>query len=178
MAERPLHRVGGDPIFSGPVDATAPENIFTSQRPMLNYFLRSLISPNSLAAFHVNKSPDIVSISIESAAHLYALLDLWPALGDFTHELSHQQCCGHQISRGCPDIGFDHICIWCHFRLHLCSAHDQHVVVPVQMVQALPPSEEYPHGLCNTILIHGHDAEDKSVQGKSILLFRSISNII
>jgi hypothetical protein len=96
--------VGGDHIFSGPVDMTAPENVFTSQHPMQNYFLRSLVSPNSLVAFHVNKSPDIVSISIESAAHLYVLPDLCPVLGNFTHELSHQQCCGHQISRGCPNV--------------------------------------------------------------------------
>jgi hypothetical protein len=170
--------VGGDPIFSGPVDATAPENVFTSQCPTQNYFLRSLVSPNSLAAFHVNKSPDIVSISIESAAHLYALPDLWPALGDFTCELSHQQRHGHWISRGCPNVGFDHIHAWHCFRLQLRSAHNQHVVVPAQTVQALPPSEEYPHGLCDTVLIHGCDAEDESVQGKSILLFCSISNII
>ena len=45
------------------------------------------------------------------------------------------------------------------------------------MVQALLPSQEYPHGLCNTILIRGREgAEDKSVQGKSTLLFCSIHN--
>ena len=158
----------GDPTLTNPVDAPMPEHVLISQRPTSNYFLKGLVSSNSLAAFHLNKKPDILTISIGDAANLYALQDFWPALGDFARGLSHQQRRGRRISRGCPDVGFDSIRIWSRFRIQLRSTHDKLVVVPAQTVQVLPPSQEYPHGLCDTVLIQGHGcAEDSPVQGKS-----------
>ena len=82
--------VNGDPTFSSPVNTVVPQDVVTSWHPIQNYFLKGLVTPDSLAVLHFNKSPDIASISIESAAHLYALPDLWPVLGDFTLGLSHQ----------------------------------------------------------------------------------------
>ncbi|KAH8996029.1 hypothetical protein EDB92DRAFT_1967415 [Lactarius akahatsu] len=141
------------------------EEIVMSQRPMQNYFLKGLVSLNSLAAFHLNKTPDIASISIGKATHLYALQDFWPALGDFMSRLSHQQHRGHRVSRGCPDVGFEDI---------------------PQTVQVLLPSQKHPHGLCDTVLIHGlgdaGDSRDESVQGEAAhiaqvrMLFQPISN--
>ena len=160
----------GDPALTSPVDvsAPAPELVLTSQRPMPNFFLKGLLSSNSLVTFHLSKTPNITSISIGEAADLYALQDFWPALGDFSHTLSHQQRRGRRVFGGCPDVGFDHIRIWSRFRIQLRSAHDKVVVVPPQTVQALPPSEEYLHGLCDTVLIQGHGcAKDEPVQGKS-----------
>jgi hypothetical protein len=99
---------------------------------------------------------------------LYMLQDFWPALGDYWRRLSHQERRGRRVSRGCPDVEFDHIRIWFRFRTQLRSAHDQHVVVPAQTVQVFPPSSEYPHGLCNTVLIHVRGGtEDESVKGES-----------
>jgi hypothetical protein len=72
--------VNGGPTFSSPVNAAAPENIITSWCPIQNFFLNGLVSLASLAAFHFNKTPDMVSSSIALTAHLYALLDFWPAL--------------------------------------------------------------------------------------------------
>ncbi|KAH9001804.1 hypothetical protein EDB86DRAFT_3063618 [Lactarius hatsudake] len=162
------------------------EEIVMSQRPMQNYFLKCLVSSNSLAAFHLNKTPDIASISIGEATHLYALQDFWPALGDFMSGLSHQQRCGRRVSRGCPDVGFEDIRIWFRFRIQLHSVHDQHVLLPAQTVQVLPPSQKHPHGLCDTVLIHGlgdaGDSGDESVQGEAAqvaqvrMLFQPILN--
>ncbi|KAH8997724.1 hypothetical protein EDB86DRAFT_3064262 [Lactarius hatsudake] len=152
----------------------------------INYFLKGLVSSNSLAAFHLNKTPNIASISIGEATHLYALQDFWPALGDFMSGLSHQQCCGRRVSRGCPDVGFEDIRIWFRFRIQLHSVHDQHVLLPAQTVQVLPPSQKHPHGLCDTVLIHGlgdaGNSGDESVQGEAAqvaqvrMLFQPISN--
>ncbi|KAH8987702.1 hypothetical protein EDB86DRAFT_2808727, partial [Lactarius hatsudake] len=159
------------------------EEIVMSQRPMQNYFLKGLVSSNSLAAFHLNKTPDIASISIGEATHLYALQDFWPALGDFMSGLSHQQRRGHRVSRGCPDVGFEDICIWFRFRIQLHSVHDQHVLLPAQTVQVLPPSQKHPHGLCDTVLIHGlgdaGDSGDESTAAQVAqvrMLFQPISN--
>ncbi|KAH8983937.1 hypothetical protein EDB92DRAFT_1936602 [Lactarius akahatsu] len=162
------------------------EEIVMSQCPMRNYFLKGLVSSNSLAMFHLNKTPDITSISIGEAAHLYALQDFWPALGDFMSRLSHQQHRGCRVSRGCPNVGFEDIRIWFRFRIQLHSVHDQHVLLPAQTVQVLLPSQKHPHGLCDTILIHGlgdaGDSRDESVQGEAAqvaqvrMLFQPISN--
>ena len=102
---------------------------------------------------------------------MYTLLDLWPALGDFARRLSHRQHHGCWISRGCPNVGFDRICIWYRFKVQLRSAHDELIVEPAQTVQALPPSQEYLHGKCDTVLFHGREAGYKSIQGESTLLF-------
>ncbi|KAH8985112.1 hypothetical protein EDB86DRAFT_3066078 [Lactarius hatsudake] len=82
--------------------ATAHEMIVTSRRPTANYFLNGFVSSDSLTAFHLNKTPDIASISISDAANLYALQDFWPALGDFTRGLSHQQLIPAQTVQALP----------------------------------------------------------------------------
>ncbi|KAH9009022.1 hypothetical protein EDB84DRAFT_1446577 [Lactarius hengduanensis] len=153
-AEQDLH-----PVL--PPAVAACEEIIMSERPMQNYFLKGLVSLNSLAAFHLKKTPDIASISIGEATRLYALQDFWPALGDFMSGLSHQQRRGRRVSRGCPDVGFKAIS---------------------QTVQVLPPSQEHPHGLCDTVLIHGLGGageSDESVQGSVAqvrVLFQPVSN--
>ncbi|KAH8987547.1 hypothetical protein EDB86DRAFT_3065710 [Lactarius hatsudake] len=154
-----------DPDTAHSLTATAHEMIVTSRRPTANYFLNGFVSSDSLTAFHLNKTPDVTSISISDTANLYALQDFWPALGDFTRGLSHQQCRGRRISRGHPDVGFDHIRVWFRFKIQLRSTHDRHVVVPAQTVQALPLSKKHPQGLCDAVLIHTHgDAGDESFQ--------------
>ncbi|KAH9166213.1 hypothetical protein EDB89DRAFT_2115908 [Lactarius sanguifluus] len=163
-----------DPDTVHSLTATAHEMIVTSRRPTANYFLNGFVSSDSLTAFHLNKTPDVASISISDAANLYALQDFWPALGDFTRGLSHQQRRGRRISRGHPDVGFDHIRVWFRFKIQLRSTHDRHVVVPAQTVQALPLSKKHPQGLCDAVLIHTHgDAGDESFQVR--MVFQPIS---
>ncbi|KAH9020515.1 hypothetical protein EDB84DRAFT_1589727 [Lactarius hengduanensis] len=132
-----------------PPAVAACEEIIMSERPMQNYFLKGLVSSNSLAAFHLKKTPDIASISIGEATRLYALQDFGRHWADFM---------------GCPDVGFEAI------RYKLRSVHDSHVLLPAQTVQVLPPSKEHPHGLCDTVLIHGLGGageSDESVQGSA-----------
>ncbi|KAH8991606.1 hypothetical protein EDB86DRAFT_3065127 [Lactarius hatsudake] len=163
-----------DPDTVHSLTATTHEMIVTSRRPTANYFLNGFVSSDSLTAFHLNKTPDVASISISDAANLYALQDFWPALGDFTRGLSHQQRRGRRISRGHPDVGFDHIRVWFRFKIQLRSTHDRHVVVPAQTVQALPLSKKHPQGLCDAVLIHTHgDAGDESFQVR--MVFQPIS---
>ena len=155
--------------FASP-PAIQDERILRSQRPTKNHFLKGFLSSTSLAAFHLNQMPTFTSLSLEQATNLYALPDFWPALGDFTNGLLYQQRRGRRVARGHPDVGFDHIRVWSHFRIQLHSVHDKQVVTPSQTVQALPPSESEGqlHGLCDAILIHAHEGtEDESVQGKS-----------
>jgi hypothetical protein len=140
------------------------DKIVTSQRPMQNHFLKGFLSSTSLAAFHLNKASNITSLSIDQAANLYVLPDLWLALGDFTSKLSYQQCCGCCIATGRPDVGFDDICIWYRFKIQLHSLHNKQMVTPAQTIQACPPSQCRPHGLCDTVLIHApKGTEDESV---------------
>ncbi|KAH8999792.1 hypothetical protein EDB86DRAFT_3063873 [Lactarius hatsudake] len=164
-----------DPDTAHSLTVTAHEMIITSRRPTANYFLNGFVSSDSLTAFHLNKTPDIASISISDAANLYTLQDFWPALGDFTRGLSHQQRRGRRISRGHPDVGFNHIRVWFQFKIQLRSTHDRHVVVPAQTVQALPLSKKHPQGLCDAVLIHTHgDAGDESFQETQVIQVRMV----
>jgi hypothetical protein len=127
--------------FICPSAGILDKKIVTSRCPMQNHFLKGFLSSTSLAAFHLNKTPDIASLSIDQAADLYALPDFWPALGDFVSKLSYQQRCGCHVATGRPDVGFNHIHIWNHFKIQLHSLHDKQTVTPVQTVQACPPSQ-------------------------------------
>jgi hypothetical protein len=115
--------------------------IVTSRHPTQNHFLKGFLSSTSLAAFHLNKVSNITSLSIDQAADLYVLPDLWPALGDFTSKLSYQQHRGHRIATGRPDVGFDDICVWYRFKIQPRSLHNKQMVTPAQTVQAHPPSQ-------------------------------------
>ena len=180
-------RVDGDPTLASPAAAEADLDaqqdlhsahplavaaveklVRSSQRPAQNYFLEGLVSSDSLAAFRLKETPDMASISIGEAAELYMLQDFWPALGDFSGGLSYQEHRGRRVSTGSPDVGFDHIRLWYRFRIQRRSAHDQNAVESAQTVQVSPPSPEYPHGQCDTVLIHVRvGAEDESTKGES-----------
>jgi hypothetical protein len=97
--------------------------------------LKGFLSSTSLAAFHINKMPNIASLSIDQATDLYALPDFWLALGDFTSKLLYQQCHGCCVATGCPDVGFNHIHVWNRFKIQLCSLHDKQAVTPVTVRQ-------------------------------------------
>ncbi|KAG1777252.1 hypothetical protein EV702DRAFT_1197580 [Suillus placidus] len=102
-------------------------NLVRGPRPVRNHFLKGILSGDAQTAFQVNVTPDYRSLS--------------PA------EIS----INGEHTRWNPEYGRYHT--WNKFRLQLHSAFQQRVIIPSRVVQAYPPSNDFPLGNCDTILI-------------------------
>jgi hypothetical protein len=116
-------------------------------RLMRNLFSEGNISVDASIAYHLNKKPDVPTISIDSAA-LLSGVDLRRALIDYVHACSGKGGPPGLIS----DIPFDHLRVWFKFKIQLYSAHHTRVIMPAQTIQAVPPSNDAPLGRCDTVM--------------------------
>ncbi|KII84503.1 hypothetical protein PLICRDRAFT_117735 [Plicaturopsis crispa FD-325 SS-3] len=134
-------------------------------RPVCNLFLKGSLGSDtsSLAAYHLNGSPDIPIISINDAASLFGLQDLRPALGDYHRGLSYVQRNGRRVSDNHTTLPFSHIRVWLKFKIQQHSVHNPNSVIPSRTVQALPPSSYNKHGHCDTVLINSIDGNTDSL---------------
>jgi hypothetical protein len=131
-------------------------NLFTS---------KGVLSVDSTAAFLLNVTPHISSITIEDAAQMYRLEDFWPALSDYGNGLTHEARRGRRIGRAGDDIGFEKIKVWVKVRIQLESIHHGHIVMPAETVQCLPPSDDAPHGICDTVLADNPASLSTAIDG-------------
>lgn len=96
-------------------------------------------------------------MSIDDAAQLYGLNDLRPALSDYQRRAASSPTTPRTIvgSRGQSDsLPFDLLNIWVHVRIQNKAYYSPHQVLPAQTVNAVPPSDDWPHGSLDTILFN------------------------
>ncbi|KAG1726381.1 hypothetical protein EDB19DRAFT_1897642 [Suillus lakei] len=105
-------------------------------RPVCNHFLKGILSGDALTAFQLNISPDYKSLSSVEIHTKYLLPDFNSA-GESTL---------WDGSSGC-------FCTWNKFRLQLHSAFQPRIIMPSRVIQAYSPSDDFPLGNCDTILI-------------------------
>ncbi|KAG1786661.1 uncharacterized protein HD556DRAFT_1434660 [Suillus plorans] len=105
-------------------------------RPVHNHFLKGILSGDALAAFQLNVTPDYKSLSLAEIRTKYTL-------PDFDHELTNFIRCSSLASseHTCWDPKYGRFQPW--------------VIMPSRVVQAYPPSNDFPLGNCNTIPIDG-----------------------
>ncbi|KAG1872583.1 hypothetical protein C8R48DRAFT_769988 [Suillus tomentosus] len=117
-------------------------------RPVRNHFLKGILSGDAQTAFQVNVTPDYRSLSPTEISTKYALPDFDRALADF---VTRSSMSGDENTRWDPKYG--RYQAWNKFRLQLHSAFQQRVIMPSRVVQAYPPSDDYPLGNCDTVLV-------------------------
>jgi hypothetical protein len=117
-------------------------------RPVRNHFLKGILSEDALTAFQLNVTPDYKSLSPAEIRTKYSLPDFDRALTDFIHRSS---LASGEHTRWDPKYG--RFQAWNKFRLQLHSAFQPRVIMPSRVVQAYPPSNDFPLGNCDTILI-------------------------
>ncbi|KAG1726930.1 hypothetical protein EDB19DRAFT_1897601 [Suillus lakei] len=113
----------------------AEQKRFHGPRPIRNHFLKGVLSVESNAAFHITVSPDRKSLSITDLQSLYSLPDFGAVLAEYINDSVPEH----------PDNGLD--------ILQLLSTFQSRVVMPSQIVQAFPPSDTFPLGNCDAVLI-------------------------
>jgi hypothetical protein len=117
-------------------------------RPVRNHFLKGILSGDALTAFQLNVTPDYRSLTLAEIPMKYALPDFYRALADF---IARSSTSSGEHTRWDPKYGRYHA--WNKFRLQLHSAFQQRLIMPSRVVQAYPPSDKFPFGNCDTVLI-------------------------
>ncbi|KAG2146426.1 uncharacterized protein EDB93DRAFT_1240884 [Suillus bovinus] len=123
------------------------QNRFHGPRPVRNHFLKGILSVEANAAFHVTISPDRKSLPITDLQSIYSLPNFGAVLMEYIND----------SSQNTPTTAWtcarDSVRTWNKFRLQLHSTFQSRVVMPSQIVQAFPPSETFPMGNCDAVLV-------------------------
>ncbi|KAG2039927.1 hypothetical protein BDR03DRAFT_980544 [Suillus americanus] len=133
----------------------------TTTNPALFWVSRVLPdkAKDALTAFQVNVMPDYKSLSPIEICTKYLLPDFDIALANFIHH-SSQSTDEHTLWDG----RYGRFCTWNKFRLQLRSAFQPRIIMPSRVIQAYPPSGDFPLGNCDTILVNamGDDGQISS----------------
>ncbi|KAG1759913.1 hypothetical protein EDD22DRAFT_781898, partial [Suillus occidentalis] len=118
-------------------------------RPVRNHFLKGILSGDAHTAFHLTSTPDFNALTSASIQTKFSLVDFDDAISQFINQLA--------LSTGKYtrwDYRYGHFCTWNKFRLQLHSAFQPQVIMPSRVIQAYPPSDAFPLGNCDTVLIN------------------------
>jgi hypothetical protein len=141
--------------------------------------LRTFSTP--LAAFHLNRKPDISHISINALAEKFNIPDLYPALVDFfsSHLTNPSIHCigGRRRVQANAQLPFTHVMVWHSFRVQTRSMDDGFVTDP-RRLNAVPPCDMWLHGRYDSALFIQDSANlaacpDVGLDGKSSKVIRS-----
>ncbi|KIJ64110.1 hypothetical protein HYDPIDRAFT_91168 [Hydnomerulius pinastri MD-312] len=122
------------------------ETRFTAPRPIRNYFLKGILSDDSRAALHVTVKPDLSSVTIAVTQQKYCLPDFASAFHNYLRRHANEADLNKFFQLPLKT--------WLKFRVQLLSVHNGRTVMPSQVVQAYPPSEKFPFGNCDTVLLN------------------------
>jgi hypothetical protein len=110
-------------------------------------------------AFHLNRDASFKQMTVDEVADRFNLPDLRPSLADFMQCTIKEKPSLYQVggrrkaTSGCP-LPFDKLEVWSSFRIQTKSYHDLQKVLPPQTVMASPPSDEWPLGRYDAVLVN------------------------
>jgi hypothetical protein len=136
-------------------------------RPVRNHFLKGIMSGDASTAFHLTVTPDYKSLAPGDICTKYSLPDFNDALANFIQRSS--QSSGEYTHW---DLNYGRFHTWNKFRIQLHSAFQPRVIMPSRIVQAHPPTAEFPFGNCDTVLIN-MAVDDGSISTTSSLVLYS-----
>ena len=138
-----------DPRYIDPtldwVQCVAPDEVtyLHGPRSFHNHFLAGMLSDNFKSALHVTIKADFANKSSHYVAEMYRLFDFPDLLHTYIDNRPGDDSYLHgRLLKG-----------WNKFRLQLQLHLHPLNIIPSQQVQALSPSEEFPFGKCDAILV-------------------------
>ncbi|KAG2352868.1 hypothetical protein BDR07DRAFT_1454796 [Suillus spraguei] len=154
-----------DPTFSW-IARVAPQEMhrFQAIRPIRNHFLKGLLSDEANAAFHVTIAHDLADRSSASLAQHYHLPNFPNVLSQYLDGVSGQNSPYHGRL----------LKTWYKFRLQLHSRLRPCNIMPSQQVQAYPPSDTYPFGNCDIVLLQPTNAHPQSTLVPCVVQVRMV----
>ena len=120
--------------------------------PIQNHFLKGLLHNDARVAFNLTLKPDLSRYTIQHLCTVYKLWDL-PL---------HYEAYVRQSTLTLPNINQTQFVFWNtlsfqawrKFWIQLLSAFNGRIVMPSCLVQAYPPSVDFPFGCADTVLIN------------------------
>lgn len=149
-----------------------------STRGIPNYFYRAkLLQTGALTAssvlphrtyrsslntvFHLIRDPSFKRTSIDSVAGQFNLPDLRPAIADYITRLEDGASNGHienvggrRLAKPGCSLDFTHLELWTKVRLQSTAYHYPHDVLPPVTINAGPPSDQWPYGLSDSVIVN------------------------
>ncbi|KIM60187.1 hypothetical protein SCLCIDRAFT_26833 [Scleroderma citrinum Foug A] len=117
--------------------------------PCRNYFAGVLLSNNAETALHVTRRPDQTNLTINAIAAMYHLVDFPEEYSRFLGLYGADVELTWRI--------FDCITIWHKFQVQLHSVFCPSMIMPSQVVQAKPPSDDFPLGCGDVVVVKAGD---------------------
>ena len=154
--------------------ASSPPDLFTqavqlsaSISPSTPLPLRMFHSEST--AFHLNRHPNLVELTVDEVAVKFKLPDLHPALADYIRHARELQSPTFKIgqrqsARTNAELPFSHLRVWYSARVQVRSTDSMDVSDP-QRVCAEPPSLEWPFGRYDTVLLSDGSAPGQGLHG-------------
>ena len=113
----------------------------------------------SCTAFHLSWDPSLKQMSINEVAEKFGLLDLHAVLVDFIHcylpSNPAPYLIGSWLSAAAhSNIGSVKIQVWSSICLQLKLFHNMDEVIPLKLINACPPCEDWPLGLYDNVIVN------------------------
>lgn len=127
---------------------------------------------------HLSRDPSIRRQPVSTVASIFGLPDLRPALKDlitrYDTKAGQLTIGGRRIAPlDCP-LPFSDLEIWNSARLQTKTFHEPHTILSSTMINAEPPSPEWPYGRYDSAIFNidsTHSWPESKLQGKSPLLY-------
>ncbi|KAH7913503.1 hypothetical protein BJ138DRAFT_1220593 [Hygrophoropsis aurantiaca] len=157
-----------DPTL-GWISRVSPEDLyqFSGKRPVRNYFLKGLLSSDAETAVNVTIAPTHKNKTIQWVNEIYRLPFFEDHLIAYVSTLTNLPMMQENL----------HFHVWNTFRLQLRSNFQQRKVMPSQLVQAHPPTQDYPFGNCDTLLLQSDYEFPFVVQVRCVFRFTHNSGL-
>ncbi|KAI6098239.1 hypothetical protein EV401DRAFT_2148854 [Pisolithus croceorrhizus] len=131
--------------------APSEHRCFNSPRSIRNLFAKGFLSSGTPAALSVMSTPDHKKLNVCDVANIYALPDFATRLVEYI-----SRCTGSMTPHLVLE-SFDEVVVWHKFCMQQYSTFGPSVIMPSQVVQALPPSPDFLLGNCDAILLNTHE---------------------
>ncbi|KAI6156556.1 hypothetical protein BKA82DRAFT_3964805, partial [Pisolithus tinctorius] len=128
--------------------APGEQRHFNSPRSIRNLFTKGLMSKGTVAALSVTITPDRVKLNIADIGTTYALPDFFERLNEYVVRRAESVTSHIALQM------FDGVSVWYKFRIQQYSTCRPSVIMPSQVVQAQPPSPDFPYGNCDAVLLN------------------------
>jgi len=154
-----------DPALSWVQEDLPGEQIrLIGPRPICNHFLKGVLCEDSRAAFNLTVKPDSLRLTIQQLSSMYKL-------GEFP-SLYALYICRSVLTL--PDITQSQLTswnalsfsTWRKFRLQLLSVFNNCTVMPSRLIQAYPPSKDFPYGYVDAVLLNSQSLGYPTPAGK------------
>lgn len=138
---------------------------------------------SSTTAFHIANKPSL-RMTINEAADLYGIPDLRPAIWHFLQRVHHRA--DHPVSGIRPQelqypLPSDCLQIWYKLRVQQPLYHDDKRLDAPQTLRAVPPSNDRPHGLYDTVITSPGAESDwpqRGIQGNHTTILWSVRSVL